>query len=136
MRQFSLILVGALLVAGAACASAPASPPAPVAPVVTAPPQVDPVGAFDFSTTVEGSMVNGTVTVARTDTGFGGTVTTTMTEPIPVRSVVVEGQKMTVTADTPDGPVVFLMEFKGDDFTGTWTLGTMSGSHSGKRRKA
>jgi hypothetical protein len=133
MKQCSFILLGVLAIGASACASAPAA--APAAPVVAAPAPVDPVGQFDFSTTLEGSLVNGTVTVTRTDTGFGGSVTTTMTEPIPVRTVAVDGQKMTVTADTPDGPVIMLLEFKGDEFTGNWTLGTMSGTHTGKRRK-
>lgn len=140
MRQCLPILLGAIVLSAAGCASAPAAPP-PAAPplaalAVTAPAPVDPVGVFDFTTTLEGSMVNGTVSIAKTATGFGGTLTTTMTEPIPVRTVAVDGQKLTVTADTPDGPVIFLMEFKGDEFTGSWTYAGMSGTHTGKRRKA
>jgi len=133
MKKWSIILLPALALT-AACASAPAIPPAEVVPPT--PPPVNPVGMFDFTTTVEGTIVNGTVTVVKTDTGFGGSITTTVTEPVPVRAVTVEGQKLTVTADTPDGPITFTMDFKGDEFAGGWNLGTMAGTHTGKRRKA
>ena len=133
MRKWSIILLPALALT-AACASAPATPPAEVIPPT--PPPVNPVGVFDFTTTVEGTIVNGTVTVVKTDTGFGGSVTTTITEPIPVRAVTVAGQKLTVTADTPDGPLTFTMDFKGDEFAGAWSFGTQAGTHTGKRRKA
>lgn len=124
------MLVLAILAAGVpACAGKPAPAPAPV------PAAVDPVGTFDFTTTIEGAIANGTLTVVKTDTGFGGSVTTTMTDPIPVRTVVVDGQKMTVTADTPNGPVTMILEFNGDEFTGSWSLGDMGGTHSGKRRE-
>ncbi|NJD10132.1 MAG: hypothetical protein FIB01_06705 [Gemmatimonadetes bacterium] len=129
MSKRSLMLVAALA-AGTACAHAPTPPPPPPAP-----PPVSAVGTFDFTTALEGTVVNGTIIIARTDAGYGGTVTTSVTEPIPVRTVVVEGQKLTLTADTPDGPLVFTMDFKGDEFTGGWTLSTMAGTHSGKRRK-
>jgi len=131
MRQWSFLVLAALAVGAPACARNPA--PEPPAPAVPAP--VDPVGSFDFTTAIEGSVVNGTVTVTKTDTGFGGSVTTNLTDPIPVRTVVVEGQKMTVTADTPDGPVVIILEFQGDEFSGSWTLGATGGTHTGKRRK-
>lgn len=129
----------AIVMLTSACAGAPEpEAPAPPAREVTppAPAAVDPVGVFDFTTTVEGMAVAGTITVTKTAAGYGGSIATNVTETIPVRSVVVEGQKATVVADTPDGPINFTMEFKGDEFTGTWTLGAMSGVHSGKRRKA
>lgn len=130
MTKWSLLLVAALAAGTVACASTPAPPPAPPAP-----PAVNPVGIFDFVTAVEGTVVNGSITIAKTDAGFGGSVATSVTEPIPVRTVVVEGQKLTVTGDTPDGPVVFTMDFKGDQFTGSWSVGTMTGTHTGNRRK-
>jgi len=137
MKTWAFILLAAFSVAATACASASPPPVAPARAVEPpAPPPVDPVGIFDFTTSLEGTVVNGTVTIVKTDAGFGGSLTTNVTEPVPVRAAVVEGQKLTVIADTPDGPVVFTMEFKGDEFTGGWSLGTMSGSHSGKRRKA
>lgn len=130
MPKWSQLLLAALVAGVTACAGTPPPPPAPPLP-----PAVNPIGTFDFTTSVEGNLVNGTITIVRTDTGFGGTVTTSVTDPIPVRSVVVDGQKLTVNADTPDGALVFTMDFTGDQFTGSWGVGTMSGAHSGKRRK-
>ena len=135
MRHWSLIPIAALCLATLACASYPTpADPAPARAVTPAP--VDPVGTFDFSTTVEGSIVNGVVTITKTDTGFGGSISTNVTETIPVCGAVVDGQKLTVTAEAPEGPIAFVMEFQGDDFSGTWTMATMSGTHTGKRRKA
>ena len=134
-----IALAVAILAASSASAQsttpAPTTPPA--APAAAAP--VDPIGNFDFATNVEGmGPVTGTITVAKAEsgTGYTGSLATTATETVPVRDVKVEGQKMTVTAETPDGPVVFILEFKGDDFTGTWSYAGMTGNHTGKRRKA
>lgn len=107
------------------CASAPRGP----APL-------DPVGAFDFSTTVEGTDVSGTITVTREANGYGGTITTDVTEPIPIRTVSVQGQTMEVAAETPDGPLTMTLTFTGDAFTGSWSMadGSMSGALTGSRR--
>ena len=98
---------------------------------------VDPVGTFDFMTTAEGSDVTGSILITRAATGgYGGTITTSMTEPIPVTGVTVEGQTIYLTAETPDGQLSITMAFTGNDFTGNWSLGggQMSGVLSGKRR--
>ena len=116
------LLAGAVLVAG--CASAPAQPRA-----------VDPVGVFDFSTAVEGQAVTGTLEISRSNDVLGGTLSTSVTEPIPVRAVTVEGQQMTVLADTPDGPVSMILTFAGNEFTGSWTYAGMSGTLTGVRRR-
>jgi hypothetical protein len=137
MRLCFPIVLSAIVLSAAGCASAPPAPPAaPAVTALTTPAPVDPVGIFDFTTALEGTVVNGTVTIAKAATGFTGTITTTATEPVPVRTVTVEGQKLTVTADTPDGPVTFVMEFKGDEFTGSWSYAGMAGTHTGKRRTA
>jgi hypothetical protein len=115
--------VCASLAFAASCASAPAQPRA-----------VDPVGTFDFTTSMEGTAIEGTVTIQRAQNGYSGSLTTNVTEPIPVSSVVVDGQKVTVVADAPDGPVTMVFTFTGNDFTGNWTYGTMSGTASGRRR--
>jgi hypothetical protein len=114
-----------------ACASnpEPATPPAPQA--------VDPVGVFDFATNVEGTAVQGTITVeSAPGGGHGGSITTDVTEPIPISGVTVDGQNMTVTAQTPDGPITMSLTFTGNDFTGSWTMGGMSGSLNGSRRSS
>jgi type 1 fimbria pilin len=110
-----------------ACASAQVTPEAPAA--------LDPVGVYDFTTTVDGTVVSGTVTITQGTSGYGGSLATDATETIPVRSVAVEGQKLTVLADSPDGPVTFVMTLNGDEFAGTWSYAGMSGAHTGKRRR-
>ena len=117
----------ALCLLAGACASAQVTPDAPAA--------MDPVGAYDFTTTVEGTVVSGTITITQGTNGYGGSISTDATETIPVRSVAVEGQKLTVLADSPDGPVTFTMTMDGDAFVGTWSYAGMSGAHTGKRRR-
>ena len=117
----------ALCLLTGACASAQVAPEAPAAP--------DPVGVYDFSTSVEGTVVTGTITITEGTNGYGGSIATDATETIPVRSVTVEGNRMTVLADSPDGPVSFVINLKGNDFTGTWSYAGMSGTHTGKRRR-
>lgn len=130
----TLVLCFAL--AAGACASAQPETVTPAREVTPAPPAaVDPVGVFDFATTVEGMAVTGTLTVNRSAAGaYEGSIATNITETIPVRSVTVSGQRMDVVGDTPDGPISLVLEFRGDEFSGSWTTGAMSGTHSGKRR--
>jgi hypothetical protein len=107
----------------AACASSPAQPRA-----------VDPVGTFDFSTSMEGTEVTGSIEISSGANGYTGWLTTNVSEPIPIASVMVEGQVVTVIANAPDGPVNFSMTFTGDEFSGGWTYAGMSGQATGRRR--
>jgi len=120
-RKSALVALFTMVLA--ACASRPSGPP-----------PLNPVGAFDFTTTVEGAAVTGTITIVRNGDAYSGSVGTNVTETIGIRSVVVEGQTMTVVGDTPDGPVTMTVTFTGDAFSGAWTLGAMGGEMSGKRR--
>lgn len=131
-----LQLVLCLAVLTGACASAQPEAAAPAREVTpAAPAAVDPVGIFDFTTTVEGMAVTGTLTIRRGAAGaFEGSIATNITETIPVRTVTVTGQRMNVIADTPDGPITMVLEFTGNDFSGTWEGTGMAGTHSGKRR--
>lgn len=124
----------AALLACAACASSPNQETGPAAARTAS---VDPVGTFDFTTTVEGTDVTGSIVIARAATGgYTGSITTNVTDPIPVTGVTVEGQTLHVTAESPDGQVTFTMVFTGNDFTGNWSIGggQMSGVASGRRR--
>lgn len=96
--------------------------------------EVDPVGAFDFTTTVEGTPVTGTITITRNGSEYGGSVSTNVTESMPISTVTVEGQSMQVTGSTPDGPVTISMTFTGETFTGSWSYAGMTGSLTGRRR--
>jgi len=110
----------------AACASNPA-------PSVPAP--LNPVGYFEFATDIEGESVTGSLEIRQAEGGgYTGTLTASAApEPLPIRSVTVEGQTLTVVADTPDGPVTAVLTFTGDTFTGPWSYAGMSGTMAGKR---
>ena len=128
----------AALVLLAACAPAATSAGDPT-PAPTAPPPVatsaavNPVGTFEFTTSVNGDMVTGSVEVTGSSGAYGGTIRTSATPDIPVTGVTVNGQQMVVTADTPDGELTIAMNFTGNNFTGGWTLGGGSGELRGQR---
>jgi len=108
---------------------------APAAPVRSG---LDPLGVYDFSTDIQGSQVKGVITISRNAQGaFTGTITTDMTEPMPVTRVTVDGQKLEVRSATADGELVINAEFTADKFTGKWDLaGTMNGVMTGTKRKS
>jgi hypothetical protein len=129
----------AALVLLAACAPAATSAGGPT-PAPTAPPAVataaavNPVGTFEFTTSVNGDMVTGSIEVTGNPGAYGGTIRTSATPDIPVRGVTVNGQQMVVTADTPDGELGLTLNFNGNNFSGGWTLGGGSGEMRGQRR--
>lgn len=139
----------AVLVLLAACSSAsptPAPTPAPAAPVAAraaapaaapapAPTAVNAVGSYTFATDVNGTPVAGTLVITRTNGAWGGKMTSDVFPELPVTAVTTEGKTMKVTAETPNGSVVIVMTFAGDDYTGTWELGGQQGAVSGKRIK-
>ena len=110
--------------------AAPASAPAPT----PTPAPASAAGVYDFTTSVQGTTVTGVVTVTARDGRTGGTIATSATPEIPVRSATVEGRKVTVTGDSPDGEVVLEFNMSGQDFSGTWWYGGQSGSLTGRRR--
>lgn len=122
--------LGASLLVLAACASSSNS--APAAPAV--PPPVNPEGYYEFATDIEGQLVTGSIEIRQGQGGgYTGVLSTTATEPVPVSSVAVNGQQLTVTSSTPDGPATLVLTFTGDTFTGSWTYAGMSGTMAGKR---
>jgi hypothetical protein len=129
----------------AACASSPqAAPPTPApAPSPAAAPAPAPApapaaasaaGIYDFTTSVQGTAVSGVVTVTMANGRAGGTIATSATPEIPIKAVTVEGPKVTVTADSPDGEAVLEFTMNGQDFSGTWWFGGQSGSLTGRKR--
>lgn len=130
MRTSQLALMLALAAAG--CASSPPESPEPMRP---GPARLEPVGTYDYSTTFEGTDVNGSIVINRAGDGYEGVINTGgMTDPIPVDRVIVEGQTLRVLADTPDGTLEFRLDFTGNEFAGMWTLADGSGRITGQRR--
>jgi hypothetical protein len=117
------LLAVVLLLFTAACASTPPGPP-----------PFNPVGTFEFETTVNGGPVTGSVEVTGQEDAYGGTIRTSVTPDLPIAGVAVEGNLMVVTGDTPDGVVTIRMSFTGDNFTGRWELAGDGGPLAGRRR--
>lgn len=110
----------ALLLAG--CASAPQGPP-----------PFDPAGTYDYSASLEGMVIAGTMTIEGADGAYGGQMLSDVAPPIPINSVVVEGQAITIEASGPQGPLTIQITASGASVEGTWTMGGMSGSFSGTK---
>lgn len=114
-------------------APAPAPAPAPV-PAPTPSTPTSAAGIYDFSTTVQGTTVTGVATVAMENGRPSGTIATSATPEVAIKNATVEGQKVTVVADSPDGEIVLEFNMNGQDFTGTWWYGGQSGSLTGRKR--
>ena len=132
-RSLALLAVGLALTACSQSSGGGAAAPPPPAPE----PEVqalDPVGVYDFSTSVEGQTLTGTITFTGSAGAYTGSFTTGMTGTVPLRNVEVDGMDMTFLADTPDATVAFLLTFEGDSFTGEWDAEGMVGFISGTKR--
>jgi hypothetical protein len=117
--------------AAALCACASTPPAATSEPAAARTTALEPVGTYDFSTSADGSPVNGTIVVTRGTDGLRGTLASDASGDIAISSVTVEGQRMTLMGQ--DGLSVVL-EFNGADFTGSWSYSGMTGEMTGKRR--
>lgn len=139
-----LLLLAALVATTSACArSAQQTPttttaPAPAAaaqPAAPAPSSaMSAAGVYDFTTVLDGQEINGTATVTGTSGRYGGVVVTPTHPDLPISSVTVQGQTITLVGTTPDGDVVITMQMNGMDFTGNWTLGNEGAPLRGKKR--
>ena len=128
-------LCAALVLLAAACAPA-AAPPAEPAPAVAtvAPAALNPVGVFEFTTSVDGNPLNGTIEVTGQPGAYTGVVRTSATPDLPITGVRVEGDEMTVTSSVEGQELVMRLTFAGNNFTGGWTLAGDSGDIEGRRR--
>jgi hypothetical protein len=96
---------------------------------------VDPVGTFDYSTVFQGQDASGTITITSSGGKYGGEMTISLApDAMPITEVKVEGDRVTVDSVAPDGAVQTVLQFSGDDFTGEWHYGGMTGALKGKRR--
>jgi hypothetical protein len=106
---------------------APAPPAAPPAVPPTTPPatpdsakDVDPVGTYTVYLTAQGNAMT-------TVNGDG-------IPPLPVNSVTVAGNKVTLSLTAPDGTeAVIAMVITGDDITGQWSMANDGSSITGKK---
>lgn len=130
-----------ILLALAACASSPRESiperppqiPEPVTQAVAA--AVDPVGEFQYSTMTPDGPVSGVMTIRGTPGHYTGSIDAGTLGVFPVKGVTVSGQAMTIASEHPEGPLELRLTFVGDEFTGSWHLGTESGEIAGRRER-
>lgn len=125
----------ALLVLAAACAPAAAPPPEPApAPAPMAAAALNPVGTFEFTTSVDGNPMTGTIEITGQPGAYTGVVRTSATPDLPITGVSVQGDQMTVTSSVNGETLTMRLTFAGNDFTGGWTVAGDSGDLAGRRR--
>ena len=129
----ALTLLAACSPAAAPPPAEPAAEPAPAAAPASA--ALNPVGVFEFATTVDGEPLTGTIEVTGSPGAYGGVIRTSATPDLPISGVITTGNEMVVTSTTPDGTLTLRMAFTGNDFTGGWDLGEDSGELTGRRRR-
>lgn len=140
MRRRPLVVPVAILVVATACAHSPQAAPPTATPAPTASPSVtpasavDPVGVYEYSTVFEGDEVAGTITITGSPGAYRGSVSSSVTPDMPIRGVTVSGSTITVTADSDDGQLVSRFTLTGNELSGTWTLGDVSGTLKGRKR--
>ena len=100
----------------------------------TAQAAVDPVGAYEFATTVDGQTVTGTLHIEGAPGAYKGRILTSVFPEIPVVGATVENNNViNVKANMPDGELTLRMVMEGMNFKGNWTLGADGGEFNGKK---
>lgn len=133
MKNTPWIVAVSVLALATACASAPGqAPPDATHASAEARGDVDPVGRYTFTTTVQGMAVDGQLQITGTPGAWGGSFHTPVTGELPLSSVTVDGQEVRITANTADGIVQVRMMFSGETFTGAWSLGAEGAAIRGR----
>lgn len=135
MKTIRIVPVVLLLGACASSQQPAASTTAPTQPAATrqATAVLDPVGAYEFSTVVDGQTVTGTMHVEGTPGNYKGRIITSVFPEIPVVGASVEANVVNVKASMPDGELNIRMVMEGSNFKGNWTLGSDGGEFNGKK---
>ena len=139
------VMIAALPFMLAACSSTQqevAQAPQPAQPVtqrveapVTPPAAMNAAGEYEFTTMVNGQSVSGTMLIVKTGENYSGKILTDVVPEIPLSKVVVAGNKVTLSGTMSDGGTIeMIMNFVGNDFTGTWSYGGDGGDMKGKRK--
>lgn len=127
MKRTNLLILSLVLAAGA-CSLLPGSKEPPE------PQETGPVGIYDFSAELEGTPFTGRITITGKPGEYGGMVTTNISDPAAISSVMVNGPVITVVAKTPAGNATFQLNMSGNTFTGTWAQGEQAGTLTGSKQ--
>ena len=132
MRMLPVVL---LLGACASSQQPAVTTTAPAQPAATkqATPALDPAGSYEFTTTVDGQSVTGTLHIEGTPGTYKGRIVTSVFPEIPVVGASVEANVVNVKASMPDGELNIRMVMEGANFKGNWTLGSDGGEFNGKK---
>lgn len=118
MRTNATVLVLSLAVLAAGCGGGYAEAESGPAPSVSAA-TLDPVGRYDFTASLGGETRTGTIEIARTANGYGGSATLEgESHAAVIDSVRVTGNHMVINLTVPGDPIVFELNFTGAAFTG------------------
>jgi len=129
-RLLQILPLVAMMATGCAGAIDPAAAPVPAAAAL-----FEPVGLYDFTTSVQGQTIAGVIQIRRTEAGtLTGTISTELTGSMALPRVTLEGTRITMSGDTPNGPVTVNMQVQGQEFSGSWQVPGMEGPLSGRRR--
>jgi hypothetical protein len=132
----ALTLSAIVLAACSSATSVATSSPAPVAAPAPPPPPppYNAAGKYSFALEFQGQPVGGTITITGAPGSYGGSVMTDIAGELPITDVKVDGRVIIVTADTPQGPVLFKMRMAADDtYEGDFELGDITGPLKGKK---
>jgi hypothetical protein len=135
MKTMRIVPVVLLLGACASSQQPAASTTAASQPAATrqATAVIDPVGAYEFATVVDGQTVTGTMHVEGTPGNYKGRIITTVFPEIPIVGASVEANVVNVKGSMPDGELNIRMVMEGSNFKGNWTLGSDGGEFNGKK---
>ena len=111
------LLATLLLATTAACAT-----------FASGPPPFDPVGSYAYSAEVNGQAVPGTLTIEEGEDGYTGGIFSDAFPPIPINSVEIQDQTMTIAAMGPNGPLLIKCTITDAGLQGTWTMAEQSGT--------
>jgi hypothetical protein len=135
-RLLALALLLTVAQKASAQGSDPAKPSTPAAPAAGAPAaDVNPVGSYVVNLTAQGNLMALTAKIEKkAEGGYTGAVMSDAFPPMPINSVKVTGQKITITVTAPDGSeAVINMELKGEDITGDWSMPNDGSKVTGKK---
>lgn len=111
------LLCGLLAASLAGCATAPPGPP-----------PFDPVGSYNYVADVDGQDFPGTMMITRDEDGYGGSVMSDAFPPLPILSVEVEDQTVTIEVTGPEGLLTIVGTVAENTIEGTWAMGEGSGT--------
>ena len=94
----------------------------------------DPIGNYEFETMVDGQTIAGSMTIEGSEGAWAGIIVAEGQGEMLISSVELDGKLMTIYAEVPEvGELIIEVEFDGDEFIGSWSLGFDGGDLVGRK---